>query len=255
MPKCKNDSQRYFKGTEASPMGKGWCARGDVVGKVRLGTDGKQWRVAQTGTSKRWVHVVNSASVSRAANSANSADSIVSADFSVQDVNSDAVTGTSSRTQADNLPRTRTRTQARASTATSSHTRSPANGFFKVEPKFAIIKCSHTHRLLTADGRPNAEMCAVLESSEEVSLAFVAGDGAQILDFVSDSLPRTLERRESNEIVVKVVDPSHKPMQAIFTFIETLMTIYHCEFFRISTLSFMYYDATARVLTLSFDTI
>ena len=55
MPKCKNDSSRYFKGTEPSPKGLGWCAHGINNNSVKRGKDGKQWivRTIRNG-SKRW---------------------------------------------------------------------------------------------------------------------------------------------------------------------------------------------------------
>lgn len=58
MPKCKNDSTRYFNGTEPSPKGLGWCAHGMKKDVVKKGKDGKQWIVkTNRNGSKRWVRL------------------------------------------------------------------------------------------------------------------------------------------------------------------------------------------------------
>jgi hypothetical protein len=55
MPKCKNDPQRTYKGTEPSPKGLGYCAHSEKVGQKRKGKDGYQWIVKQVKNSKRWM--------------------------------------------------------------------------------------------------------------------------------------------------------------------------------------------------------
>lgn len=56
MPKCKNDPNKSYKGTEPSPKGLGWCAHGEKEGKKRKGKDGNQWIVKKVSNgSKRWV--------------------------------------------------------------------------------------------------------------------------------------------------------------------------------------------------------
>lgn len=40
---CKNNKQKYYKGTEPSPKGKGWCASGEAEGRRRKGADGHWW--------------------------------------------------------------------------------------------------------------------------------------------------------------------------------------------------------------------
>lgn len=66
MPACKNDSKRYYKGTEPSPKGNGWCAHAEKVGKRRKGRDGKMWQVKSSSRKhttkrvKRWVRVKTS---------------------------------------------------------------------------------------------------------------------------------------------------------------------------------------------------
>ena len=42
MPKCKNADTGTYKGTEPSPKGLGYCARGEKVGKKKKGLDGKE---------------------------------------------------------------------------------------------------------------------------------------------------------------------------------------------------------------------
>jgi hypothetical protein len=36
MPVCKNDPTRYYRGTETSPKGRGYCAHGEEEGKNGL---------------------------------------------------------------------------------------------------------------------------------------------------------------------------------------------------------------------------
>ena len=58
MPKCKNADTGTYKGTEPSPKGLGYCARGEKVGKKKKGLDGNMWEVKETknGTA-RWVKI------------------------------------------------------------------------------------------------------------------------------------------------------------------------------------------------------
>lgn len=55
MPKCKNNPLRFYKGTEPSPKGKGFCASGAKVGMRKRGTDGHMWSVKKIGKSQRWI--------------------------------------------------------------------------------------------------------------------------------------------------------------------------------------------------------
>ena len=56
MPKCKNDPNRNYQGTEPSPKGFGWCAHAEKAGTVRKGKDGNMWIVKKVkGGSKRWI--------------------------------------------------------------------------------------------------------------------------------------------------------------------------------------------------------
>lgn len=60
MPSCKNDTKRYFKGTEPSPKGLGICAHAEKANVRRKGRNGKFWRVKvirlKSGKrSKRWI--------------------------------------------------------------------------------------------------------------------------------------------------------------------------------------------------------
>lgn len=56
MPKCKNDAERNYKGTEPSPKGLGYCAHAEKLGSKRQGLDGKKWVVKQTKNGvRRWV--------------------------------------------------------------------------------------------------------------------------------------------------------------------------------------------------------
>lgn len=55
MPRCKNDQNRYYKGTEPSPKGKGFCAHACKVSQRKKGQDGKMWAVVSHNGRKRWV--------------------------------------------------------------------------------------------------------------------------------------------------------------------------------------------------------
>ena len=56
MPKCKNDKKRYYKGTEPSPKGLGYCAHSEKINSKKNGKDGKVWIVKKKKNgSKRWV--------------------------------------------------------------------------------------------------------------------------------------------------------------------------------------------------------
>lgn len=61
MPVCKNCPGVYFRGDEASPLGRGYCSRKDPVGKRRVGGDKQKWVVARHGQSKRWMCVKKAA--------------------------------------------------------------------------------------------------------------------------------------------------------------------------------------------------
>lgn len=56
MPKCKNDPKKFYKGTEPSPKGLGYCAHASRVNSRKKGKDGNWWVVKKIATgSKRWV--------------------------------------------------------------------------------------------------------------------------------------------------------------------------------------------------------
>ena len=58
MPKCKNSSTGTYKGTEPSPKGLGYCARGEKLGKKKKGLDGNIWEVKKTKNGiERWVKI------------------------------------------------------------------------------------------------------------------------------------------------------------------------------------------------------
>jgi len=58
MPKCKNSSTGTYKGTEPSPKGLGYCARGEKIGKKKKGLDGNMWEVKKTKNGiERWVKI------------------------------------------------------------------------------------------------------------------------------------------------------------------------------------------------------
>lgn len=58
MPPCKNDPSRYYRGSEPSPKGNGWCAHADPVSKRRKGADGVMWIVSvNSKNSKFWKRI------------------------------------------------------------------------------------------------------------------------------------------------------------------------------------------------------
>ena len=58
MPKCKNMDSATYNGTEPSPKGLGYCARGEKIGKKKQGKDGNMWIVKNTKTGiARWIRV------------------------------------------------------------------------------------------------------------------------------------------------------------------------------------------------------
>ena len=60
MPKCKNSPTGTYKGTEPSPKGRGYCAKGEKVNKKMKGNDGKMWIISETKTGlKRWIKFTN----------------------------------------------------------------------------------------------------------------------------------------------------------------------------------------------------
>ena len=60
MPKCKNSDKGTYKGTEPSPKGRGYCAKGEKVNKKMKGNDGNMWIINETKKGvKRWVKFTN----------------------------------------------------------------------------------------------------------------------------------------------------------------------------------------------------
>ena len=58
MPQCKNSNTGTYKGTEPSPKGLGYCARGEKLGKKKKGLDGNMWEVKKTKNGTlRWVKI------------------------------------------------------------------------------------------------------------------------------------------------------------------------------------------------------
>lgn len=56
MPKCKNDDKKYYRGTEPSPKGHGYCAHACKIGEIKKGKNGQTWRVEMSRNRvKRWV--------------------------------------------------------------------------------------------------------------------------------------------------------------------------------------------------------
>ena len=55
MPNCLN-SKGTYKGTEPSPKGRGYCAKGEKIGKKMKGLDKNMWIISETKNGqKRWI--------------------------------------------------------------------------------------------------------------------------------------------------------------------------------------------------------
>lgn len=53
--KCHNDPTRYYKGTEPSPKGRGYCAHCEPLDTEMEGQDGRVWKVIKNKNgTKRW---------------------------------------------------------------------------------------------------------------------------------------------------------------------------------------------------------
>lgn len=53
--KCHNDPTRYYKGTEPSPKGRGYCAHCEPLDTEMEGRDGRVWKVVKNKNgTKRW---------------------------------------------------------------------------------------------------------------------------------------------------------------------------------------------------------
>lgn len=66
MPKCKNDTKKFYKGNEPSPKGFGWCAHAESISKKRKGKDGNMWIIKQIKNgSKRWVKISSNKSITK----------------------------------------------------------------------------------------------------------------------------------------------------------------------------------------------
>ena len=58
--KCKNDPMKYYKGTEPSPKGLGWCAGSMKLSTKKRGKDKKMWIVVRVrANERRWQRVVS----------------------------------------------------------------------------------------------------------------------------------------------------------------------------------------------------
>ena len=67
MPKCKNDRSEKYTGKEKSPQGRGYCASGEKLGKIKHGKDKKLWEVV-----KKWEKVKKKPSSSSLSSSSSS---------------------------------------------------------------------------------------------------------------------------------------------------------------------------------------
>ena len=60
MPKCKNNSKKYYKGTEPSPKGLGICSQALKEGTKKKGKDGNMWIVKKIKNGQlRWIKFKN----------------------------------------------------------------------------------------------------------------------------------------------------------------------------------------------------
>lgn len=57
--KCKNCEGKYYTGKENTPLGKGYSASVEKVGKRMKGRDGNMYEVVKSGKGKRWLKVTS----------------------------------------------------------------------------------------------------------------------------------------------------------------------------------------------------
>lgn len=63
MPKCKNNQNVIYRGTEYSPHGLGYCAFSEETGTLMKGRDNQTWIVINDLINgKRWVPFIQKAS-------------------------------------------------------------------------------------------------------------------------------------------------------------------------------------------------
>jgi len=60
MPKCLNNNNKSYKGTEKSPLGLGYCSASEKIDTIKIGKDGKEWIIKQTKSCKRWTKIKSS---------------------------------------------------------------------------------------------------------------------------------------------------------------------------------------------------
>jgi len=66
MPKCINSDTGTYNGSEPSPKGLGYCARGEKLGKRKKGLDGYMWEIKATVKGiQRWVKVTKKKSTKK----------------------------------------------------------------------------------------------------------------------------------------------------------------------------------------------
>lgn len=59
MPLCKNINNKYYIGTENTPLGKGYSASGEKIGTVKKGKNNQYYVVEKYAKGKKWVLVKN----------------------------------------------------------------------------------------------------------------------------------------------------------------------------------------------------
>lgn len=57
--KCKNCEGKYYTGKENTPLGRGFSASAEKIGKRMKGKDGKMYEVVKSGKGKRWARVTS----------------------------------------------------------------------------------------------------------------------------------------------------------------------------------------------------
>lgn len=57
--KCKNCEGKYYTGKENTPLGRGFSASAEKIGKRMKGKDGKMYEVVKSGKGKRWTRVTS----------------------------------------------------------------------------------------------------------------------------------------------------------------------------------------------------
>ena len=220
MPRCTNDSERYYSGNEPSPLGRGLSARRERDEQVRVGKDGGRWIARRCGATMRWV------AMGKARRNPPS----------VPSGRDGASTGASTGA------RTRARQSTRATTTptTTTEATTAATAVTTIEPRYAIISCPYIHIFVGDDGAPNAEFEQLLADNGDVAPVSI---GAHRFNVTRGG---SAHGGADNTICLSL--PSVKPIAALLAFVDTLTAVRLDSAFKFSTMEAMRWIPAKRLV-------